>query len=274
MKIFDKVLEFGYNYLVGTEISKIRGVEWLFSYIISTFNIKLFTKTNGLKIRVLATSDHKLLWYTDKYYRPDETLLFDSIVKEGMKVVDIGASLGFYTLRASKKIGNKGIVYSFEPDPIRFEALVDAIKINKLQNVKAFQLAVSDSCKKKCLHLTNTSSGASFSSNVKGEADIEIETIDLDSFLNTTDIDIVKIDVEGAELEVLLSMKNILAKGNVKIICEVYPNLLLSLNYSSEKIVNILNQYNYNIYLIGAKELIAISEITERRHYLFTKEMI
>ena len=55
------------------------------------------------------------------------------------------------------------------------------------------------------------------------------------------------IDVEGGELEVLRGMKNLLAKGKVKIICEVHLTLLSSLGYSTQEITKLLSQYGYNI---------------------------
>jgi len=76
---------------------------------------------------------------------------------------------------------------------------------------------------------------------------------------------------------VLRGMKKILAKGKVKIICEVHPAQLSSLGYSTKEIEEFLRQYNYNIYLISEEEreqkLILIDEILKdtRRHYLFMK---
>lgn len=75
----------------------------------------------------------------------------------------------------------------------------------------------------------------------------------------------------------LRGMKNILAKGKVKIICEVHPSQLSSLGYSSEEIVDLLRQYNYNIYLISEKGLIPTTSLVDvgtQRHYLFTKEQM
>lgn len=76
----------------------------------------------------------------------------------------------------------------------------------------------------------------------------------------------------------LRGMRKILSKGKVKIICEVQPEQLLSLGYSTKEIEELLRQYNYNIYLISEEEreqkLILIDEILKdtRGHYLFTKE--
>lgn len=106
---------------------------------------------------------------------------------------------------------------------------------------------------------------------------VSVESVSLDSIVE--DADVVKIDVEGGELEVLRGMKNLLAKGKVKIICEVHTTLLSSLGYSTQEITKLLSQYGYNIcyniYLINKEGLIPITSLTnEYRHYLFTKERI
>jgi len=106
---------------------------------------------------------------------------------------------------------------------------------------------------------------------------VSVESVSLDSIVE--DADVVKIDVEGGELEVLRGMKNLLAKGKVKgkvkIICEVHLTLLSSLGYSTQEITKLLSQYGYNIYLINEEGLIPITSLTnEYGHYLFTKERI
>ena len=71
-------------------------------------------------------------------------------------------------------------------------------------------------------------------------------------------------------------MRKILAKGKVKIICELVPTLISSWGDSVEEIEDLLRQYNYNIYLIDENGgLIPVdSFINGPRHYLFTREKV
>ena len=146
--------------------------------------------------------------------------------------------------------------------------IIKNIKANDWNNIRPFQIAISDKQGKR---------------RIKGEAEFvgrkwirgttTVNTASLDSFLQSADV--VIIDVEGAELHVLRGMERILEKGNAKIICEVHPSKLHSLGYSTTDILDLLKQYNYSIYLINEDEsgLTPVKDIPNKfRHYLFTKE--
>lgn len=257
-----------FNFLIGSGIGKIPGVFRVFIRLNSFFGQdELSVKIDGQKFYLRSDISPSV---EESDIEPHVSSLFRSMLKEGMVVVDVGAAMGFYTLLAAKRIGNSGLCYSFEPDPYCFKTLVKNINVNSWNNVKPFQLALSDRNGKRRMRLFM---GFTSSKNIGGTYIANVVT--LDSFLKTTDIDIVKIDVEGAEYEVLRGMKKILELGKVKIICEVHPSHLLSLGYSTTDILDILKQYNYSIYLINEDSgLTPVTTISNERikHYLFTKE--
>ena len=82
-----------------------------------------------------------------------ETELFKKMVQDGMVVVDIGANIGYYTLIAAKLVGNKGIVYAFEPEPSNYELLCQNIAINGYTNVVPIEKAVSKTSGKTKLYV-------------------------------------------------------------------------------------------------------------------------
>ena len=69
---------------------------------------------------------------------------FCSKVQEGDVVVDVGAHIGYFSLLASERVGDEGYVYSFEPVPRNYERLMRNLKVNQVENVKAYNLGLSD----------------------------------------------------------------------------------------------------------------------------------
>jgi len=224
----------------------------------------------------IRVSPQSLFYFSGKY-EPNVTNLYCSLLRKGMVVADIGASTGYYTLLASKIVGSTGLVLSFEPEPHRFRELVDNILINKCNNVKPFKLAISDKEGELSFEFADALGyGCVVRTRKSAEKSkkMQVKAVTLDSFLHSLsikEIDLVKIDVEGAELEVLKGMKEILSQRKVKIICEIHPKGLSSLGYSIEDVENILRKYGYKIYLISSHGLVPTDSIDNKyAHYLFT----
>jgi hypothetical protein len=116
---------------------------YLFSFL---FRGEFYTKVDGQFLYAFSGRPGKnnSLFYSDNH-EYNVSSLFCNLLDEGIIVVDVGASLGYYTLLSAKRVGEDGLVVAFEPDPAIFEVLVKNIRANNWQNVEAFRLAVSDS---------------------------------------------------------------------------------------------------------------------------------
>lgn len=182
---------------------------------------------------------------TEKYFR--------SILKQGMNVLDVGAHVGIYTLHALAAGCN---VYSYEPTPRLFDILLDNIEINGFQptgRANAYNLAVS-----------NTEGKAEFSLSGKGYGQnnslfaidnskrIEVNTTYLDEHLSHLDhIDVVKIDVEGAEPLVLAGMQNIIARNpHLKIIMEFVPSHIRRAGKTPSEFIRQIRSMGLGIHII------------------------
>jgi hypothetical protein len=64
------------------------------------------------------------------------TCLLSKVLKKGMKVVDVGANLGYFSLLSAKLVGESGIVYAFEPEDLNFQYLSRSVALNNLQNIR------------------------------------------------------------------------------------------------------------------------------------------
>jgi len=165
-------------------------------------------------------------------YEEETTRLFQSLVKPGMVFVDVGAHLGYYTLLAARQVGPAGKVYAFEPDPDNHAVLLRNIELNAYDNVVAARKAVSNQVGTATLYLTALDSGrhSMYQHGLPERGSVAVETTTMDFYLGSEGcprVDLVKIDVEGAEVSVLEGMTQLLEKSDdLKLIIEFNPSLL------------------------------------------------
>lgn len=199
----------------------------------------------------------------NKSYEEYEIALFVASLENVNILVDVGANIGLYSVLGGKILKNKGQVYAFEPDPRNFELLSKNIKINELCNVNAYCKAVSNSCNTTRLFRDKCNFGNhSFSSeNVPNLNDsLEVETITLDKFFlnNTSTIDVLKIDVQGAEMLVLEGATELLKKGYIsKMFIEYWPQAINRVSPGKDLILY-LKSMDFNINVIDEKNRVLI----------------
>ena len=146
------------------------------------------------------------------------------LLNEGDTFVDVGSHIGTYAIRASKIVGSRGLVVAIEPDPENFAILTRNIALNNLQNVQAFNFAAW-SQKDKLRLFFGESTTANSVSNDWGRGYVWVQAMSLDEILhglNIAKVDFVKIDVEGAELDVLKGFTGFMEKNKPCIIVEIW----------------------------------------------------
>ena len=192
--------------------------------------------------------------------------------KDGDIVVDIGAHIGRYTIINSKRVGENGKVIAIEAHPDNFEILNRNIKLNKLTNVIPLNYAVYSKQTKLKLYLPVEEPGFTIYNTImvnrtaSEEKFTEVNANTLDNILlqqngiSHADINWIKIDVEGAELEVLKGSSSILSKSkDISLLIEIH-NLHGGTNLYRQ-IVEFLDIYNFkiefeNTYESGEKHII------------------
>lgn len=276
------------NYLSGTGISqKIPVISKIYDFLIQqTFPYQNIIESQGSKMYVnVYDQDPAMRWnfqaYTCHDFERSMTRLFKKVVKPGDVVVDIGANIGYYTLLASRLVGKDGLVYSFEPEPRNYNYLLKSIELNKYNNVIAIQKAVTDISSKAKLylcpydashHIINQYGGIkTYRPNFAHKKDfIEVEVVSLDNYFKDfkQQIDVVKIDVEGAEMLALLGMDRIIKESkNLKMFVEFFPLLLKEMGSSPEEFISkLLNDYKFSVFVIPdapIKKIIKINNSDE-----------
>lgn len=175
-----------------------------------------------------------------------------SVLSDGSVFVDVGAHIGYYTLQASKLVGHSGTVIAVEPNPPTAAALRRNIALNGFTNIKMHEVACTD--KPTRLRLFAAPGMYSMWSSLSArtasvEQGIEVTGIKLDSILNSERLqrlDLVKIDVEGAEMLVLRGMNDSLIAFHPKLILELKADALSNLGSSLEEVFAWLHERGYS----------------------------
>jgi len=210
----------------------------------------------------------------DGVFEKYETELFKKMAQDGKVVVDIGANIGYYTLIAAKLVGSKGTVYAFEPEPSNYKLLYKNIQANGYTNIIAVQKAVSKTNGKTKFYVdAATTDVSSFAKdNVlkhsKNLDCLEVETITLDDFFERTvgddRIDLMKIDVEGAEELVVDGAERVLRNNSLKILMEFMPDQLRNVGTDPLQLLYKLQNYGFEIRLLNnRKQVLEPVENTE-----------
>ena len=182
-------------------------------------------------------------------------------LKPGDFVFDVGANVGYLSLTFAQLIGNTGKVYGFEPEKRNFETLQENIKLNGFKNIHPIKLAVSDENRTIKLYLSKNENQGIHSTilhtDTLSEKYEEIEAVRLDDYVQNQEIDkidLVKIDVEGAEIDVINGMKNILREKKPILILELVNELQKLKNMTTSDFKKMMhNQFKYSSYIINDK---------------------
>lgn len=169
-------------------------------------------------------------------------------VSSGSVALDIGAHIGFYTLLLSKLVGSEGRVYSFEPLPENHRLLRENVELNHCQNVTLVQKAIlSQSGVIRVTVPGNEPVPGSVSLTTDyGTPPIQVEGVTLDEFGEQIGgaIHLVKMDVEGAEHDVLLGGRETIHKHR--------PVLMIELHHfgggpDDHSVLALLIEWNYEV---------------------------
>ncbi len=164
----------------------------------------------------------------------------DRIISKGDVIFECGAHHGCSTILLSKWVGPAGRIVTFEPEPSNFSTLQRNVELNHLANVSARRAAVGAEDGE----LRFDVAGSSIATNGKGVA---VPVVRLDDFadLNPT---ILKVDVEGFELDVLRGAKRILER-RPKLHLEIHTDLLDRYGASVDAILELIHIEDYNAWI-------------------------
>lgn len=195
-------------------------------------------------------------WVSFGSFEPETVKLFRQSLKKDMVIVDIGANIGYYSVIASNRVGPNGKVFAYEPDNDNFAFLNKNIEINKLTNTIPIMTALSDSIGERDLYIGDKKCTThAFSDNMGTGVKKIVHTDTLDNSLQkygSPIVDIIKIDIEGAEILAIEGMKNTIAKShNLILFTEFYPKAMRRLGKRPVEYLKRLHSLGFSLYVIN-----------------------
>lgn len=169
----------------------------------------------------------------------EQRYLLERTLRPGMRVLDLGANIGYYTVMMSKLVGERGRVYAVEPHPENFDLLEQNIRLNRLANVEAEQVAIDVCDGKRTLLVSDHCNWHSFHDPAVRASEawadvyerrmpgrIVVETRNLASFLaDKPPLDLLRMDLEGYEVEILDALAELprAVTQNLRVLMEAHP---------------------------------------------------
>ena len=179
------------------------------------------------------------------------------LIEPGQTVYDVGANIGFFTILCSRLVGPQGKVYAFEPIPENVVTLRHNIALNKLTNVVVVEQALSASTGTaemfvspwSAFHSLNVDGASKRENHGPDGGQIMVETVTLDEFVQRDGVsapDLIKLDVEGAELLVVEGMRETLHT--------VQPLLLVEVHDTNREYGEFVDSIDYCVRVIDGEE--------------------
>lgn len=266
---FDRVLaRFTRNRAVSSFIAKLIPPPYLYS---DNIKRKVLVKGICYFLYMADTMDHGV------YYGLEGkalNLVFNKVKRE-MYIMDIGANLGYTTMKFAQLTGPKGNVYAFEPDVFNFSKAQKNLSLNSFSNIDLHNEGMGDYTCEAILYNVNKNNRGMMrildenkSNDEFEKSNIKLTTIDnaMEQY-NINRIDLIKIDVEGFEQKVLTGAKRTLNKFKPFLFIEIDDNNLKEHGDSVGSLIENLQSYGYLVKNAITESIIESHDNFDKCHF-------
>lgn len=234
-----------------------------------------FAFDGDLRIGLNLQDELALRYALGQQFEPDVCEFFRKVVKPGQVVFDVGANVGQFTLLLAKRVGAFGCVHAFEPAPEEYRKLCANVSLNGFSNVLTNHVAICDRVGETVLRtagpglgLYNSLGRPLVSSQI---GDISVPCTTLDCYVHARGVprvDLLKVDVEGAELAVLRGAAQLLSRSDAPVIvCEFSDLTGTDIGHSTRELRRCLEAFAYrHIYRYSLERGCLVPE-PERERY-------
>jgi FkbM family methyltransferase len=216
-------------------------------YIENALGHELFAAELGILYknfdnRSIEEFDHGDIWFARQ-------------IKAGQTVLDVGANVGFYTLLYAKQTGPHGKVIAFEPGPKSFKLLSRNVAMNGYENVTLVNKAVSNKSGMTRFYICRTGESdnrlvdASQPGDIRDPIDVEMVT--LDEVFPIDPVDVIKMDIQGAEYMAWQGMTNLITRNkDIKIQMEFAPHCLAAAKTDPAEFLRYMRSFGFRIHVL------------------------
>lgn len=197
-------------------------------------------------------------------YEVEVCRLIQAIVQPGEVFFDVGANVGVYTLLAAQLVGTSGQVHAFEPIAENTATIRAAIQSNMITQITVQQVAVGSHVGILNLFIGTPETSPEWRRDLRAWASrvpsqrrplqIEVPQISLDEYIqqhHLPHVDVIKLDIEGSELEALRGGQHLLSRADApNLICEISPYLLAQQSLDSRHLTEYLAGFGYTLFHI------------------------
>ena len=198
-------------------------------------------------------------WFLARYHDLHLQLLIDHCVKPGERVVDVGANIGMLTLHAASRVGPRGVVDAFEPNPACCRRIEAALVGNHISQVRLHPIGLSDAPGTLVLSILQNHTGMGTLATMDGSAavtarvNVPVRVADDVLLSDPRPIALVKIDVEGFEARVLRGMCEVLKRHQPIVTTEVVPEWLERAGSNVRELVELMRAAGYEGYGLATR---------------------
>jgi FkbM family methyltransferase len=232
---------------VEFEISRRLSADWLDRpHIVRLSQVGFDDKQPPLRMKVVPREVMNKSLFLYGALEVSETRLVQALLRPGMCMLDVGANIGFYTLVGARIVGRGGVVHAFEPNAVVRTELAANLELNGFHNVVIHNEAMASQSGSVRFYVSTWSENSGISSIIPGDglsaAGEDVPCITLDDFAATLEprhIDVLKMDIEGAELDVI--------KGGRRLLGRMDAPALLFEAVGVEPLVDVLRTLGYHV---------------------------
>jgi FkbM family methyltransferase len=236
------------------------GRQRLFAFADRCFGPFVMAAKDGVRLQSFSASHmDAMLLDTSAPAGSDMELLDEQLeqLQPGDTFIDIGANIGLYSILAARRVGATGRVLSFEPSPREFSRLLANLALNEAGAVTPFSVALGSTPGFFDLHIAPTHTGLNtlqVSDAARhafgGDRVQRVGVVRFDDaiapLLAGQRAKLMKIDVEGAEMDVLMGMEKSLAAGFVdRIVVEITPKFLSAFGRTKDELYDLMERHGY-----------------------------
>lgn len=196
-----------------------------------------------------------------------------NLVKTDFVVLDIGTNIGSTLLQFANLVGENGKAYGFEPDPFNYKNCVQNIELNPFKNVSVSNIGLGNENGEFSLVVdtpTNRGGNRIQLENVSGKESVKIKVQRLDDWVlasNLKKINLMKIDVEGFEMNVLKGCTQVLKMHHPVLFIELDNENLKKVSSSAKELIEFIQLHNYSITNVETNEMVTASSNFENCHF-------